>query len=131
MQDPATAKLYEQLARISADAVGQPVDWEARPGTSALGSDEDGHVEIELRGFEVIGVRLRPGWFEGAEAREVEAAVKAAANAALTALVDTELEAAMNTSYEQADVHARLIRLSAEAAGVMNERIRGLGESAL
>lgn len=130
MADEMTARLYQQLAQISGDAAHQPVDWEERPGRSAVGSDEAGQVEVELCGFDVIGVRIRPGWFEGAEVRDVEAATKEAFNAALQALVDAEIEAARSTSYEQADVHARLLRLSAEASEAMTERIRSLGEGA-
>ncbi len=129
MADETTARLLQQLASISADAVGQPVDWEARPDAAVTGTDETGNVRIELQGFDVGNVEIQPGWFEAADRATLQTGVKQAVQDALTRLVDAELERAANTGFEQADVHTRLLQLSQEAATAMNDRIRGLGES--
>lgn len=129
MADELTAGLLRQLTQISQEGLGQPVDWSETPGSSAHGTDAAGHVRIDLKGFEVAGVDIDADWLAGTSAAGVQEAVKEAVGAALQALVDAEIEAAMNTSYEKADVHAKLIKLSAEGADAMNERIRRLGES--
>lgn len=128
MGDETSARLLQQLASISSDAMRQPVDWEARPDTAVTGTDATGNVNVELRGFDVTGVRIRPGWLETAERAALETAVQQAVQDALTGLVDAELERARTTSYDQADVHTRLLQLSQEASTAMNDRIRGLGE---
>lgn len=129
MADETTNGLLRELASIAESGIGSPVNWDERPDGEASGSDPAGRVQVGLRGFNVTGVAIDAEWIRTAPVEEVQDTLKQAIDAALGGLIDAEIELARRTPYEQADVHQKLLRLSDEASGVLNSRIRDLGQS--
>lgn len=130
MSVPGMDQMQQKLAAILQESGTSAVDWEQRPDRAVSASDDDGHVSVALQGFAVQGVTLDAGWFGTASKEAVEQSVAEAVENALTALVDAEIDAAMSTNYETADVQTKLMQLSREASELFEPRIRDLGESA-
>lgn len=125
MRDEMLAELMAKVAEAAKD--NPQASFDDRPDQTVTGTDEQSHVEIALTGFTADSVWMDPQWLAEASPQDVQHATKAAVQQALTNLVDAELQAAKHTSYEQADVQTRLIKLSQEASGAMTDRLRTVG----
>lgn len=120
--------LAELLAHVADTAKNDPqTSSDIQSDQRVTGTDDVSHVEITLTGFTVDSVWMDPHWLADALPTQVQQATKDALQQALTNLVDAELQAAQQTSYEMADVQTRLIKLSQEASIAMQERLRTVG----
>lgn len=115
-------RVAEALREEGAD----PADWGARPEREVTFRDASGRVEITLQGFKAVDVQLDPYWLKEESYQKVEEVLADAITGALTALVDAEIESARNTSYEQADVQAKLIQISQALSGTFRGQIDDL-----
>lgn len=125
MRDEMMAETLAKTSKIMSS--GTQVPFEDRPDQAAIGADELSRVEIALTGFTVRSVWMDPTWVAEATPLEVQQATQEALQNALHGLVDAEMRAARETSYEAADVQTQLMKLAQEASVAMNDRIRSIG----